>query len=93
MTEHRRLTRPEISILKSLATRGASSRAISLPHRHRCHAVPLWRRGIVEVWYRQAPDGQPSLQGPYYSLTISGAMLASQFLPAPRGLSGAEDDA
>lgn len=87
-----RLTRSQIVILRSLMQRGGNTRAISIDKWQRAPAVPLWRRGIVEIWYRQSPDSQPSLQGPYYGLTISGAQLASNFinLPAPRGFSGAE---
>ena len=85
-----RLTRSQIIILRSLIKRGADSRAISIEKWQRAPTLPLWRRGIVEIWYRQSPDAQPSLQGPYYGLTIAGAQLAASFLPAPRGLSGAE---
>ncbi len=86
-----RLDRHQIEILRSLMKRGGATRAISLDCK-REPIVPLWRRGIVEIWYRQAPDSRPSLQGPYYGLTISGAQLASSFFaePAPRGFSGAE---
>lgn len=86
-----RLTRSQIILLRSLAKRGAACRAITIASWQRKPALPLWRRGIVEIWYRQSPDCQPSLQGPYYGLTVSGAQLASHFLdhPAPRGNSGA----
>jgi hypothetical protein len=85
-----RLTRREIVILRSLFKRGAAVRAVSLVKWMRKYIVDLWRRGLVEVWYRQSLDARPSLDGPFYSLTIHGAYLASQFFPAPRGLSGAE---
>ena len=87
-----RLSRSQIIILRSLMQRGGNTRAISIDRWQREPAVPLWRRGIVEIWYRQAPDASPSLQGPFFALTIAGAQLASCFLdrPAARGFSGAE---
>lgn len=87
----RRLTNSQIVLLRSLAKRGADTRAITIEPWQRKPALPLWRRGIVEIWYRQSPDSQPSLQGPYYGLSIFGARLAASFFPAPRGISGAED--
>lgn len=87
-----RLTLSQISILRSLTQRGGAMRPITLDHaRQRSPILPLWRRGIIEIWYRQAPETQPSLQGPYYGLTVSGAQLASNFLPR-LGDSGAEQD-
>lgn len=81
-----RLTNSQIVIMRSLALR-SGGRAITLDHGwQRKPALPLWRRGLVEIWYRQTPSEQPSLQGPYYALTTTGAQLASHFLsPAPRG--------
>lgn len=82
-----RLSRSQIVLLRSLFRR-SGGRPISIERWQRGPSVPLWRRGIVEIWYRQVPD--EGSQGPYFSLTISGARLASAFLPAPRGLPGAE---
>lgn len=84
-----RLSRSQIIILRSLAKRGADTRAISIQKWQREPAIPLWRRGIVEIWYRQSPNAGPSLLGPFYGLTIAGAKLASNFLPR-LGDSGAE---
>ena len=92
MTQRSRLDNFEVAILRSLVTRGGYGRAITLKTGQRTSALPLWRRGIVEIWYRQSPDEQPSLQGPYYALTLSGEKLASRY-PAPRGFSGAEQKA
>jgi hypothetical protein len=77
MTE--RLSNSQIVLLRSLAKRGASTKAITIEKWQREPALPLWRRGIIEIWYRQSPDAQPSLQGPYYGLSIAGARLASSF--------------
>ncbi len=81
------LSNREIVILRSLHKRGAATRAVSLVKWMRRHVVPLWRRGLVEIWYRQA---SAALEGPFYGLTIHGAYVASLFFPAPRGLTGAE---
>lgn len=92
MTVRPRLDNFQIAILRSLGVRGGNGRAITLKDGQRTSALPLWRRGIVEIWYRQSPDEQPSLQGPYFALSMTGAMLAAKFLNhlAPRGSSGAE---
>lgn len=88
MTIRERLSSPQISVLRSLFQRGAAIRPITLSAWQRLFARALWRREIVEIWYRQAPE---ELQGPYFALTTSGARLAAAFVkhPAPRGLSGA----
>lgn len=84
-----RLTNPQIGLLRYLIKRGAQIRAVTVAHWQRVIALPLWHRGIVEIWWRQIPGTSP--QGPYFGLTISGVQLASHFIhPAPRGHSGAE---
>lgn len=94
----RRLNRTEIDLMLSLAVRGGMTRPVSLTRRERAFVVPLWRRRIVEVWYRQSAEDGPSFQGPFGALTQSGARLAlairekrAAFAPAPRGFSGAEE--
>ena len=83
-----RLNNREIVILRALIKRGAQSRPVSLKKWKRKFVVNLWRRGLVEIWFRQSVDNGST--GPFYALTIFGASLASQFFPAPRGSSGAE---
>jgi hypothetical protein len=89
MTIRERLTNSQIILLRSLARRGAFGRAVTIDKWQRIPAIPLWRRGLIEIWYRQFPNEQPSLQGPYYGLTAGGFQLASYFLPR-LGVSGAE---
>ena len=89
-----RLTNSQIILMRTLAKCGGAVRAVKIADWMRKSALPLWRRGLVEIWYRQSPGDQPSLQGPYYGLTIFGARLADSFIhqnPAPRGSSGAEE--
>lgn len=87
-TKADRLTSREIVILRSLVSRGAQFKAVSLLKWQRKFVVPLWRRGLIEIWYRQSLDAGP-MHGPFYALTIFGAALAVSFFPAPRGISGA----
>lgn len=92
MTAAARLDNGQIVLMRSLLQRGGALKAISINTWQRKSAVPLWRRGLIEIWYRQSPDNSPSFQGPYYALTIFGAKIASYFLdPAPRGTSGAQE--
>lgn len=88
MTLRERLSSLQIVILRSLLKRGGHVRPVSLKSWMRGATVHLWRRGLIEIWYRQSPDH--SARGPFYTLTFVGAHLAEQFLhPAPRGVSGA----
>jgi len=86
-----RLSNSQIVVMRSLLTR-SGGRPVALDHGwQRGMVLPLSRRGLIEVWYRQSPGEDPSLRGPYFSLSIAGARLAACFTnPAPRGFSGAE---
>lgn len=85
-----RLSKIQIAIMCGLHKRGASLMPVSLPKWQRRSTVDLWRRGLVRIFYEQTLDANPSLQGPFYALTVVGARLAQEFLfPAPRGFSGA----
>lgn len=85
-TPRKRLNWPQINALRSLAMRSGGKTAVALDERQRAHIAPLWRRGIVEVWYRQVPAemGEPILRGPFFSLSIPGFQLASAFLTPRR---------
>lgn len=93
------LSRRQIEVLRMLAKR-SGQRAITLPRGLQLIAISLWRRDLIEVWYRQMAGMEPALRGPFYTLTISGQALADVLLarerermtifPAPRGISGAE---
>ena len=89
MTLRERLNNLQIVILRTLLKRGADKQPIALASWMRRSTVHLWRRGLIEIWYRQSLDHDN--RGPFYRLTIVGARLAHEFLyPAPRGISGAE---
>ena len=74
-----RLTNSQIVIMRSLFARGGSAMPISLFSWARRCTLHLWRRGLIEIWYKQALDANPSLRGPFYSLTIAGARMAQTF--------------
>lgn len=94
MTLRERLTNSQIVLLRYLIKRGAQLRAVTLAKWQRIVALPLWRRELVEIWWRQMPGESP--RGPYFGLTIAGARLAHEFVqirkPAPRGHAGAENE-
>ena len=88
MTSRERFTNSQIVLLRYLIKRGASLHAVTVARWQRVVALPLWHRGLIDIWWRQIPGTPP--QGPYLGLTIVGARIASSFFPAPRGSSGAE---
>jgi hypothetical protein len=89
VTLRERLTNLQIVILRTLLKHGANVSPVTLRGWQRRSTIHLWRRGLVEIWYRQPVNG--GTRGPFYTLTIVGARLAHDFLyPAPRGSSGAE---
>lgn len=97
MSARKNLSRPEIDVLLSLVMRGAALLPTGLLSSQRSLIVPLWRRLLVEVWFRRPPQDQSPMQSPFYRLTSVGAQLAmalhekrQSFIPAPRGFSGAE---
>ena len=81
MPPHPRLTRAQIAILRALAIGGAGGlRPIGLGPKARRHVVPLWRRGIVEVWFQVLPADQAGPRTARYSLSRSGRQLALRFI-------------
>jgi hypothetical protein len=91
MSLRERLSNLQIVILRSLVKQGGNVTPVTLPEWQRKDATKLWRRGLVEVWFRKSRDGCAGF-GPFFSLTIVGARIALDFLnPAPRGISGAEE--
>jgi hypothetical protein len=91
MMESRRLNNKQIVIMRRLIQHGATMRGIVLPQWMRRSTIHLWRKGFVEIWYRQMPREIPGISGPFYRLTDIGARLAVKFFPAPRGISGAQE--
>jgi hypothetical protein len=79
--KYRRLTGAQINLLRNLAIRCGLGGLVSVARWQRTIALSLWRRGLVEVWYRQAVED--TLQGPYFGLSVAGRHLALLFT-APR---------
>ena len=72
-----RLPPSQVRVLKHLALYCGMGGNILLPKALR-RAVPgLWRRGLIEVWYRQVPDQSPSLNGPFFGLSLDGRRMVS----------------
>ena len=71
-----RLNGLQIVALRTLA-KCSGGQPITLSGRFRLAGAHLWRRELIQVWYRQSL--RSSLEGPFYSLTISGARLAAAF--------------
>jgi len=72
-----RLNSSQINLLRNLAIRCGLGGAVTVSRPYRSIALSLWRRGLVEIWYRQAVED--TLQGPYFGLSIVGRRLALLF--------------
>lgn len=83
-----RLSNRQIAALKHLAVCCSGGGQCTMTRGYREALGPLWRQGIVEIWYRQTPDANPSLQGPFCRLTEPGWRLTNAILAAiqPRAM-------
>jgi hypothetical protein len=70
----------EIWMLLFLYGRCGLTGRTTLKQRLRARVVPLWRRELVEIWWRQVAD--EGNRGPYFSLTVDGHHLACAILAA-----------
>lgn len=78
----------QIRVLRHLALHCGMGGNVTLPKGLRRATPGLWRRGLVEIWYRQIPDQSPSLRGPFYGLSLDGRRLAGLiFHPLNREIS------
>lgn len=68
-----RLSQRQIATMKILAVCCSSGNQIALTRDQREAMAPLWRKGIVEVWYRNVPD--EGSRGPFYRPSESGWRL------------------
>lgn len=78
-----RLSPRQITLVKHLAVCTGKGAQVPLSPHQREAATPLWRRGLVEVWYRVVPD--EGGRGPFYRLSHHGRLLAATLA------AGAED--
>lgn len=77
-----RLSNRQIATLKHLAICCADGGQVTLTRDQRESMVPLWRKRLVEMWWRNSPDDQ-SLQGPFFRPTPAGKNLTDAILAAP----------
>jgi hypothetical protein len=68
-----RLSRPEINLLKHLATFSPIGIPITVPRKFVSALVPLWRLALIEIWYRQDRDNVGGRRTQFVSITIDGA--------------------
>lgn len=81
MKNGERLSNWQITTLKHLAICCANGGQVTLTQDQREAMTPLWRRQIVEVWYRQIPGERP--RGPFYRPTDLGWALIRAILANP----------
>lgn len=77
-----RLSNRQIATLKQLAVTCSGSGQSTLTRDQREAMVPLWRREIVEIWYRYLPGERP--RGPFFRPTESGWYLIRSILAAAK---------
>lgn len=76
-----RLSQRQIATLTQLAVCISNGGQASLSPTQREAMAPLWRRGLIEVWFRMVPD--EGSRGPFYRPSSSGWNLISALL-SPR---------
>ncbi len=76
-----RLSNRQIATLKRLAICCGNGGQVTLRRDQREAIAPLWRREIVEIWYRTIPD--EGSRGPFYRPTERGWALIRAILAAP----------
>jgi hypothetical protein len=82
-----RLSNRQIATLKHLAICCANGGQVTLTRDQREAMVPLWRREIVEIWYRHIP-GEAS-RGPFFRPTGSGWNLIRSIQEASQAFASA----
>ena len=76
-----RLSNRQIATLKHLAICCATGGQVTLTRDQREAMAPLWRRELVEIWYRVVPD--EGNRGPFYRPTARGWLLIEAIRAAP----------
>jgi hypothetical protein len=84
-----RLSNRQIATLKHLAVCCSNGGQVTLTRDQREAMTPLWRRELIETWYRQVPNGNPSMQGPFFRPTPSGWNLINALVAASHPLAEA----
>lgn len=76
MPAFEKLPPSQLRVLKHLALHCGMGGNVIVPRALRRAVPPLWRRGLVEIWYRQTPDQSAALRGPFYGLSLDGRRMA-----------------
>jgi hypothetical protein len=82
MSRDQRLSSRQIATLKQLAVTCSAGGQSTLTRDQREAMVPLWRRELIEIWYRHFPGERP--RGPFFRPTEAGWHLISAVLASPR---------
>jgi hypothetical protein len=83
-----RLSNRQIATLKHLAICCSNGGQVTLTRDQREAMLPLWRRGIVEIWFRCVPS-EGSKRTPFFRPTDFGWNLISAILASPRSIAKA----
>lgn len=75
-----RLSNRQIATLKQLAVTCSAGGQSTLTRDQREAMVPLWRRELIEIWYRHFPGERP--RGPFFRPTEAGWILINSILAA-----------
>lgn len=73
MTERPRLSERQIQTLKQLSVTCGNGGQATLTRDQREAMTPLWRRHLIEIWYRHLPGERP--RGPFFRPTEAGWSL------------------
>jgi hypothetical protein len=68
-----RLSRGEINLLKHLARFSPTGVPITVPSRFQGAFAPLWRRALIDIWYRQNREAASGSPTQFVSITIDGS--------------------
>ena len=74
-----RLSNRQIATLKHLAVCCANGAQVTLTRDQRESMIPLWRRGVIEMWFRCIPD-EGSKGSPFFRPSASGWNLINAIL-------------
>jgi hypothetical protein len=80
LTNSPRLSNRQIVTLKQLAVCCGNGGQVTLTRDQRESMVPLWRRELIEIWYRQIPGERQ--RGPFFRPTEFGWHLIRSILAA-----------
>jgi hypothetical protein len=78
-----RLSNRQIATLKQLAICCAKGNPVRLTRDQREAMTPLWRKDIVEIWWKRSPQ-ERALLGPYFRPTEQGLALILAILAAKK---------